>query len=95
MDQDSGPNSRPKIGALTFRLGLGIVVEQFNPFKETSLLGSISARERELGVVIGQARACAEFKPYNPHTFFRAVNSLRFATVKVGARRERLLLFVY
>jgi hypothetical protein len=80
---DLGEDSRPKIGAVKFNPGIAIVTQQFNPFKEATLLQTISVRENLVDDVVNEAKNCAGYKPYSPAKFFYSLNALRFATVTV------------
>ena len=78
-----GGEEEYQIGATKFQPGMGIVTQIFNPYKEIKLLENVSARENLVQVCKQQCQDCAGFKPFNPYTFLRALNSLRFASITV------------
>ena len=73
----------PPIGAISFRSGLSIVTQQFDPFKERKLLEAISERENLVDAVVDEAKRCADYKPYNPKRFVTCCLQLRFASMRV------------
>ncbi|GMI09763.1 hypothetical protein TrLO_g392 [Triparma laevis f. longispina] len=71
------------VGQQKFPLGMGVVTQQFDAYKESGLLRRISARETFLQSALHEAQESANFHPYNPAKLFTALVNLRMSTADV------------